>query len=360
MTTTIKAAVATAFGQGLMLEDLQLRAVGPGEVQVKIEAVAICHSDITYVDGGWGGDLPAVYGHEAAGVIEAVGTGAPYQVGDRVIVTLIQSCGTCAVCGSGDQVYCGSYTPTPSVLMRADGTPVTQGLKTGAFAERVVVHHSQTARLPATVAADVGALLACGVPTGFGAAVNTAQVRPGDNVVVIGAGGVGLNAIQGARIAGAGRIVAVDLEPSKLKDAKEFGATDGVLASEPKPWRLAQAAMRGQKADHVFVTVGAIPAYQTALRFLKPRGTVYAVGMPHSGSQAVYEPDMLGATGQGVRGSLLGEVVLSRDIPYMIDLYEQNRLKLDELISKRWRFDQINEAMDDTRAGKARRNVIVF
>ena len=360
MSVTIKAAVATEFGKGLQLEDLQLRAPGPGELQVRIEAVAICHSDITYLDGGWGGDLPAVYGHEAAGTIEAVGAGAPYAPGDRVIVTLVQSCGTCATCCGGKPVFCGSYVPTPPVLTRADGTAVAQGLKSGAFAERVVVHASQVEALPESVSAEVGCLLACGVPTGFGAAVNTAQVRPGDNVVVIGAGGVGLNAIQGARIAGAARIVAVDLEPSKLEDAKAFGATDGVLASDPKPWRAARAAMRGHMADHVFVSVGAIPAYQTATRYLAPRGTAYAVGMPHSGAMAEYEPVIMGFTGQGLRGSLMGEVVLSRDIPYMIDLYEQGRLKLDELISGRWRFDQINEAMDDTRAGKARRNVIVM
>lgn len=360
MSTTIKAAVATEFGQGLHLEDLHLRAPGDGELQVKIEAVAICHSDITYVDGGWGGDLPAVYGHEAAGSIEAVGPGVPNQIGDRVIVTLIQSCGTCATCCSGKPVYCGSYAPTPTVLSRADGTPVLQGLKSGAFAERVVVHASQVAAMPQTMPAEIGCLLACGVPTGFGAAVNTARVRPGDNVVVIGAGGVGLNAIQGARIAGAARIVAVDLEPSKLEDAAVFGATDGVLASEPKPWRAAKSAMRGKMADHVFVTVGAIPAYQDALRYLGANGTAYAVGMPHSGAKAEYEPVIIGATGQGLRGSLMGEVVLPRDIPYMIDLYEQGRLKLDELVSGRWRFDQINEAMDDTRAGRARRNVIVM
>ena len=360
MSVTIKAAVATEFGKGLHLETLELRPAGPGELQVRIEAVAICHSDITYIDGGWGGDLPAVYGHEAAGKIEAVGAGVPYQPGDRVIVTLLQSCGVCPSCAGGAPVYCTSHAPTPSVLSRADGTPVHQGLKSGAFAERVVVHASQVVAMPQDMPAETGCLLACGVPTGFGAVVNTARVRPGENVVVIGAGGVGLNAIQGARIAGAARIVAVDLEPQKLEDAKMFGATDGVLASEAKPWRAARAAMRGRMADHVFVTVGAVPAYQSALRYLAPRGTAYAVGMPHSGQRAEYEPVILGATGQGLKGSFMGEVVLGRDIPYMIDLYEQGRLKLDELISGRWRFDQINEAMDDTRAGKARRNVVVL
>ncbi|MEM9318339.1 MAG: Zn-dependent alcohol dehydrogenase [Pseudomonadota bacterium] len=361
MTTSITAAVATEFNQPLTMETLNLRKPGPGEIQVRMQAVAICHSDITYLDGGWGGDLPAVYGHEAAGVVEAVGPGVTrVEVGQRAIVTLIKSCGTCPTCHTGRPVYCANWTPAEPVLSRADGTPVLQGLKTGAFAERVVVDQSQAVPIADTLSADIACLLACGVPTGFGAAVNTARVRPGDNVVVIGAGGVGLNAVQGARIAGAARIVAVDLSQEKLNDAKEFGATDGVLASEAKPWRAAQAAMRGQMADHVFVTVGAIPAYQTATRYLAAGGTAYAVGMPHSGQTAEYEPVMLGYTGQALRGSLMGEVVLTRDIPYMIDLYEQGRLKLDELVTGRWKLSQINEAMDDTRAGKARRNVIVF
>lgn len=360
MTTSITAAVATAFGAPLQLEELTLRAPISGEVQVRIEAVAICHSDISYLEGGWGGPLPAVYGHEAAGVIVATGPGTPFASGQRVIVTLMQSCGACACCGTGQQVYCSDYTPTAPVLSRADGSAVAQGLNCGAFGEQVVVHHSQVVARPESIHADVGALLACGVPTGLGAVINTAQVRPGDKVVVIGAGGVGLNAIQGAQLSGAARIVAVDLAPEKLADATAFGATDVVLATEPKPWKQAQAAMAGQKADHVFVTVGAIPAYDTATKYLKPRGQVTAVGMPHGGQTASYAPDIISATGQGIQGSFMGETVLSRDIPYMIDLYQQGRLQLDPLISGRWRLDQINAAIDDTRGGKARRNVIVM
>ncbi|MBF9031915.1 alcohol dehydrogenase catalytic domain-containing protein [Rhodobacterales bacterium HKCCE3408] len=358
--TKIMAAVATAFGEGLKLEELELRAPGPGEVQVKIEAFAICHSDISYLDGGWGGELPAVYGHEAAGTVEAVGEGVRSILpGNRVIVTLIKSCGTCPECGSGRPVYCTGNVAPPPVLTRGDGTPVVQGLKCGAFAERVVVDQSQLAVI-GEVPSDVGCLLACGVPTGFGAAVNTARVRPGDTVAVIGAGGVGLNVIQGAYIAGAARIVALDMNASKEADARAFGATDFVLASDEKPWRGVQAATGGRGADHVFVAVGAPQAYDVAPRLIAPRGTVYAVGMPHNGQMSSYEPVMIAYLGQGLRGSLMGEVVLRRDIPWMLDLYQQGRLKLDELVSKRWAFDQINEAIADTKRGTARRNVIVL
>jgi S-(hydroxymethyl)mycothiol dehydrogenase len=178
--------------------------------------------------------------------------------------------------------------------------------------------------------------------------------------VVIGAGGVGLNTIQGARLAGAARIIAMDLEPKKLEDAKAFGATDTLLASDPKPWRAVRRITQDLGADHVFVTVGAIPAYDVALRLLAPLGTAYAVGMPHSGETSAYEPVILAALGQGIKGTKMGDVVLARDIPWMVDLYTQGRLKLDELISNTWAFDDINAAIADTKTGTARRNVIVF
>lgn len=361
MPKQIRAALCHSFGAPLSIETLTLRDPGPGEVEVTLEAVAICHSDISYMEGAWGGALPAVYGHEAAGRITAMGSGVTgYALGERVIVTLAKSCGGCASCASAQPMYCSEKHPEPTVLTQADGSAVTKAMNCGAFAEIVVVDASQLAPIGDEISADVACLLACGVPTGVGAAVNTAQVRPGQRVVVIGAGGVGLNAIQGARIAGAARIVAMDLEDKKLDDARAFGATDTLNAAAPKPWKALKSLLGGALADHVFVSVGAIPAYDTALRLLAPRGTLYAVGIPHNGEVSAYEPAIFAATGQGIRGSYLGEIVLKRDIPWMVDLYRQRRLLLDELVSNRWRFDQINEAIDDTRSGQARRNVIVF
>ena len=223
----------------------------------------------------------------------------------------------------------------------------------------MVVDQSQVVPIPPDLPAEIAALLACGVITGVGAVVNAAGLRPGQDAVVIGAGGVGLNAIQGARIAGARRIVAVDMSEDKLDAARAFGATDGVLATGEAPWREARAIL-GRGADVVAVTVGAIPAFDSAPKYLASGGRVILVGMPHSGAMSSYEPVMLAATGQGMIGSKMGDAVIRRDIPWMIDLYLQGRLKLDELISGRWRLDQINEAIADTKAGHARRNVILF
>lgn len=357
----IKAAVCHAFGEPLVIEDIQIRSPGSGEVEVTLDAVAICHSDISYAGGAWGGSLPAVYGHEAAGRISTLGTGVTgLAVGDPVVVTLIRACGSCGSCASGNPTVCETpYDGDAGPIKTASGGKLHQAMASGAFAEKVVVDHSQVVRIPETVPMDAASLIACGVITGVGAVVNAAALRAGQDVVVIGAGGVGLNAIQGARIAGARRIVAVDMSDEKLQVAKEFGATDGVLASDPKPWHQASAAI-GRGADVVVVTVGAIPAYDSAPRYLAGGGRVIMVGMPHSGDASSYEPVILAASGQGMVGSKMGDVVIQRDIPWMVDLYLQGRLKLDELISGRWSLDQINEAIADTKSGAARRNVILF
>jgi Zn-dependent alcohol dehydrogenase len=361
MPSTIKAAVCREFNTPLAIEELTLRDPGAGELEVTIEAVAICHSDISYMEGAWGGALPAVYGHEAVGRVSALGAGTRgVSMGDRVLVTLIRACGACPTCAKSAPVYCANNAQRPPQLTDAAGIAVDAAMFCGAFAEKVVVDQSQIAVLSDAIAPDAACLLACGVPTGVGAVVNTAQVRPGDHVVIIGAGGVGLNTIQGARLAGAARIIAIDLEEKKLDDARAFGATDVLLATEPKPWRAVRKMTDGRMADHVFVTVGAIPAYENALRLMGPMGTAYAVGMPHSGQTTPYEPVILAALGQGIRGTKMGDVVLSRDIPWMVDLYSQGRLQLDELISGRWAFDEINEAIADTKSGRARRNVLIF
>lgn len=362
MTTTINAAVCRTHGQPLVIEPLTLAAPKMGQVEVTLDAVAICHSDISFAEGAWGGHLPAVYGHEAAGRVSAVGAGTQgFDIGDNVVVTLIRPCGHCSNCASGQPTICS--TPNDQLahpLTDESGAPVFQAMDCGAFAERVVVDARQIVKIPDTMPADVACLLSCGVITGVGAAVNAAQLRAGQDVVVIGAGGVGLNAIQGARIAGARRIVAVDMTPEKLDIAREFGATDGVLATDKAPWKSVYRALGGKMADAVLVTVGAIPAVEQAPRYLAAGGKAVLIGMPHSGATAEIEPVILAALGQGVIGSKMGDVVIQRDIPWMIDLWQQGRLKLDELISGRWRLDQINDAIADTKTGSAKRNVILF
>ena len=359
--TRIKAAVAHAFGQPLSIEEVELAHPKPGEVEVTLDACAICHSDITYLDGGWGGSLPAVYGHEAAGRISALGDGVTgLKAGDAVVVTLIRSCGNCASCCTGRPTGCETaYDGDKGPLSMPDGSKLHQAMASGAFAERVVVAQTQVVKIGDDIPMDVASLIACGVITGVGAVVNAAQMRPGQDAVVIGAGGVGLNAIQGARIAGARRIVAVDMLPEKLDIAMEFGATHGVLATGETPWVEAQQAL-GRGADAVFVTVGAAGTYTTAPNYLASGGKVIMVGMPATGAASSYEAGNLAAASQAMIGSKMGDVVIQRDIPWIVDLYRQGRLKLDELISAHWSLEQINEAIADTKTGSAKRNVILF
>ncbi|WP_425074234.1 Zn-dependent alcohol dehydrogenase [Sagittula sp. S175] len=358
--TRIRAAVCTEFNAPLTIEDLDLAPPGPGEIEVKLEAVAICHSDISYAEGIWGGDLPAVYGHEASGRITKLGEGVSnLKQGQRVVVTLIRACGTCQNCTTGKPTICENQGGRPSPITRPDGTRVVQAMNCGAFADHVVAHQSQVVALPDSMPPESVCLLACGVITGIGAVVNAGRLKAGEDVVVIGTGGVGLNAIQGARIAGARRIVAVDMSEEKLSIAKDFGATHGVLGTSRAPWKDAMKAL-GKGADLVAVTVGAIPAYEQAMRYLGWGGRMVMVGMPASGAMAQYEPVVPAFMSQHMIGSKMGDVVISRDIPWMADLYDQGRLKLDELVSGRWSLDQINEAIADTKTGGARRNVILF
>lgn len=357
----IKAAVARQAGAPLSIETINLRAPLFGEVEVSLKASSICHSDISFVDGKWGENYPAVYGHEAAGTISALGDGVQnFKIGEKVMVTLIRSCGTCASCSAGTPVACSTENRHETPITDSDGLPIVQGMACGAFAERVVVDQSQLALLPVDMKMDAASMLSCGVITGIGAVINTAELRAGDNVVIIGCGGVGLNAIQGARIAGAARIVAVDMIADKEKDALEFGATDFVLGSNGDPWETVREITNGKMADAVLVTVGSVPVYETASNYLNFTGKTIIVGMPSVGATANYEPVNVAATNQSMRGSKMGDVVLARDIPWMIDLYQQGRLKLDQLVSRHWALEQINEAIADTKSGTARRNVIVF
>ena len=358
---TIKAAVCHEFGKPLEIEDVLLAPPGMGEVEVEVDAVAICHSDISYADGGFGGPLPAVYGHEAAGRVLTVGAGVQgVAPGDHVCVTLIRACGHCSPCGSGQPTICETpYDGTKGPLKTGDGGTLFQALSCGAFAEKVVVDQSQVVKIPDDIPMEVASVISCGVITGVGAAALAADMRVGQDVVVIGAGGVGLNAIQGARIAGARRIVAVDMLDEKLEVAKEFGATDVVSATEAKPWNAVKKIL-GRGADVVLVTVGVAEVYSAAPRYLAAGGKVVMVGMPHGDKVASYSPLIMADAGQGLVGSKMGNVVIKRDIPWIIDLYKQGRLKLDELVSGRWTLEQINDAIADTKTGAARRNVILF
>jgi len=359
----MRAAVCRAFGQPLVIEEVSLAAPGPGEIKVKVAACAICHSDILYAEGGWGGTLPAVYGHEAAGRVVEVGSGVRgLAEDDHVVVTLIRSCGQCRSCAQGHPVTCETRfaLDARSPLTGAQGESLTHGLRTAGFAEYVVVEASQAVAIPKEIPLDAASLLACGVITGFGAVVNTAAVRPGDSVVVIGAGGVGLNAVQGAALAGAKTVIALDVVESKLKAARDFGATHALKANDPTARDQVFAVNGGRGADHVFVTVGAKKAFEQAFGLAARSGAVVLVGMPATGVMTEIDPGNIAGDNQRILGSKMGGACIQVDIPNLVALYRQGRLKLDQLVSGRYPLEQINEAIASTKAGAALRNVIVF
>ncbi|MBT8434175.1 MAG: Zn-dependent alcohol dehydrogenase [Gammaproteobacteria bacterium] len=359
----MKAAVCREHWKPLVIETLELDAPQAGEVKIKIAACAICHSDIIYMDGGWGGELPAVYGHEAAGVVEEIGPGVTsVKPGDHVVVTLIRSCGHCYHCAQGDQHICETQFPLDanSPLHGENDEKIVHGLRTGAFAEYVVVDNSQVVAIPDTIPLDSASLLACGVITGLGAVVNTAKVESGSSVVVVGTGGVGLNSVQGANLAGARTIIAIDLAPGKLATAMEFGATHTINPDAEDPLSVVNKLTQGRGADYVFVTVGSTRAIEQSVDFARKGGTICIVGMPPSGAMAAFEGVDIANNAKKLIGSKMGSTRLQVDMPRLVELYQQGRLKLDELISNRYPLEQINEAVASVRQGEALRNVIVF
>ncbi len=359
----MKAAVCCEFGKPLVVEEVELDAPKAGEVRVKLAACAICHSDIHYMEGAWGGPLPTVFGHEAAGVVEETGPGVTLvEAGDHVVVTLIRSCGACFFCERGEPHHCeGSFAlDSESRLHRPSGETLNQGLGTGAFAEYVVVDQSQVAAIPKEVPLDSAALLACGVITGLGSVVNTAKVPAGANVVVIGTGGVGLNSVQGAALSGAERIIALDIADDKLSAAKAFGATHALNSRTEDPRQAVFDLTGGRGADYVFVTVGSAAAMEQGLGLMRDAGTLTVVGMPALGVKMAVEAVNFAYAGQRILGSRMGSTRLRVDIPKLVTLYQQGRLKLDELITGRYALGEINEAIDGVTKAQALRNVIVF
>ncbi len=358
----MKAAVCREFGQPLVIEDVMLGEVGPGDVQVDVAACAVCHSDIHYAEGAWGGYLPAVYGHEAAGVITAVGSDvSDLTVGDHVVVTLIRSCGNCSQCDRGNHVFCEtSFASDEGQRLSNDaGEDVQAAMLCGAFAEEVIVDQSQVVTIPKDMDWKVASLLACGVITGVGAVTNTSTIDDRSTVVVVGAGGVGLNAIQGAAIVGAPVVIAIDLADEKLEIAKQFGATH--VATPDTAREVIKEATGGRKGvSHALVTVGSAPAISSALRYIEPGGELVIVGMPASGNEIEIDPVIIAAVGHRIVGSKMGTSQIRRDIPQLIEWYKEGKLKLDELVSGTYQLDDINSAIDDVADGGTIRNVVMM
>ena len=361
----MKAAVCHAFGEPLRIEEVELRRPGTGEVSVRLAACAICHSDVAFMQGAWGDELPAVYGHEAAGVVDEVGDGVrEVAAGDHVVVTLVRSCGRCAQCLRGQPALCEQLWEFPlsksSPLTGADGVPIHQGLRTGAFAERVTVDVSQVVSVPPDVSLEAASLLACGVVTGVGAVVNTARVEVGSTVVVFGTGGVGLNVVQGAVLAGAQLIVAVDLLDHKLEAAARFGATHTLNPALDDVVAEVLQLTDGRGADYAFDASAAIPAIEQGAKLIRRGGTLVLVGIPPTGASVQFDAVAIADGALRILGSKMGSVRPQLDIPDLVALYRQGRLKLDELISERYPLERINEAVASADRGEALRPLITF
>ena len=359
----MKAAVSYDVNEPMVIEEVSLDPPQQGEVKVRVAACAICHSDVHYLRGEWDYQRPFIAGHETAGVVVETGPGVTLvESGDRVVVSLLRSCGRCDFCLSGDPNHCSATWPldSESRIRNAAGQAIKHGVRVAGFAEYAIVDQSQLARVPESMSLEAASLLACGVITGFGAVVNTAQVETGSVVVVIGTGGVGLNSVQGAALSGASRLIAVDLLPNKLAAARQFGATDLVNAGEVDPVAAVKALTGGRMADYVFVTVGSERAVTQALAMVRRAGTVVLVGMPPENLNVSLSVRDLAFRGLRVLGSFMGSTRLQIDIARLIAHYEHGNLQLDELITKTWPLEQINEAVESMERGEALRNVIVF
>lgn len=359
----VRAAVCHAFGEPLQVETVLLDPPGPDEVMVDIRACAICASDLHAAAGSWGGELPVVHGHEAAGIVRDIGRGVTAVApGDRVVVSLLRSCRACFFCDIGSPHLCSGRDDfdlaRSTRLHTTGGTPIAQGVYTGAFAEAVVVHSSQVAAVPADVPFEAAALLACGVATGYGAATRTAPVPAGSTVVVVGAGGVGLNTVQGAVARAAAQVIAVDVAGAKLTDALDFGATHAVSAGDAAT--RVRALTDGRGADLVFVTVGSTAAIEQGLELCRRGGTTVVVGMTAAGEHVRIEASGFAADGKHLVGSFLGSTDLPVDVADLSERYLHGELLLDELITGRYSLGRINEAMASSAAGHARRNLVVL
>lgn len=367
----MKAAVLCEQPGELVIEDLAVDQPGPQEVRIRTVGAGLCHSDLHFMEGtfrmaGLGQGLPAVMGHESAGVVEAVGRDVTYvQPGDHVVACLSIFCGQCERCLSGNPHRCGNVKATsrraedPARLERPDGTAVGQMARIGGFAEEMLVHQNAVVKVRDDVPLEKACLIGCGVTTGFGAAVRTAKVGVGDTVCVIGCGGIGLSAIQGARIAGASEIIAVDMSADKLHTAEVMGATQTVNAAEVSDVVAAVRDLSGGGVEHSFEAIGLKQTAEQAFAMLDVGGTATVIGMvPSKTKIEVKGMDLLSE--KKLQGSMMGSNQFRTDIPMLIDLYLEGRLLLDEMVSATIRLDQVNEGYEWMKTGTVGRTVITF
>jgi len=373
----IKAAILAAPKMPFAIEELELAEPRSGEVLVKLAACGVCHSDWHLVTGDTQHPMPVVPGHEGAGVVEAIGPDvSDLHVGDHVVLSWAPNCGHCFYCRIGKPNLCDTYTGPiwagtmldGTTRLRLRGRDVYSYCGTAAFATHTVVPRVSCVAIRKDVPLESACLVGCAVATGVGAAMFTAQVKPGESVAVFGCGGVGINIIQGARLCGARTIIAIDSNESKRTIAMEFGATAfsttcgvGILPTQTANLRGqdAHATGAGAGVDHVFEAVGVPALQERALERVRPGGTLTLAGLSPMGSVTNFPGAVIARQEKTIKGSYYGSVNPQRDFPMLIDLYAAGKLKLDELITRRYSLEQINEAFADMLAGKLARGVIV-
>jgi S-(hydroxymethyl)glutathione dehydrogenase/alcohol dehydrogenase len=365
----MKAAVCHELNQPVRVEEVELDAPRRGEVRVRIVAAGVCHSDLSVVHGIIRMKLPLVLGHEGAGVVEEVGEGVTHLArGDKVVLSWVTPCGGCFFCRIGKPNLCElgerinntNRMPDGSSRVHQDGRDLNVYSAVGTMAEHAVVPAAAAVQVPSDAPLEKCALLGCAVMTGVGAVFNTAQVTPGSRVVVFGVGGVGLNAVQGAAIAGAERIIAVDTQPGKLELARTFGATDVIDGSSADAVKAIRQLTDGRGADYAFEAIGRKDTIEQAYAATRKAGTCVVIGMGSLDTRVELRAFLIPLFEKKLLGCWYGGANVHLEIPRLLALYRAGKLKLDQLVTKTYRLAQVNEAFADMAAGVNARGVIVF
>jgi S-(hydroxymethyl)mycothiol dehydrogenase len=358
----VKAVVARAKGEPVSIETINVPDPGPGEAVVKIQACGVCHTDLHYREGGINDDFPFLLGHEAAGIVESVGEGVTEVApGDFVVLNWRAVCGQCRACRRGEPWYCFDTHNAAQKMTLEDGTELSPALGIGAFAEKTLVAAGQCTKVDARARPAAVGLLGCGVMAGLGAAINTGNVGRGRSVAVIGCGGVGVAAIAGSFLAGAGTIIAVDIDDKKLAAATRMGATHTVNSKEEDAVEAIRALTDGNGADVVIDAVGRPETWEQAFYARDLAGTVVLVGVP-TPDMKVPEIPLIDVFGRGgsLKSSWYGDCLPSRDFPMLVDLYLQGRLDLDAFVSEEIGLGDVEAAFDKMHGGEVLRSVVVL
>jgi NDMA-dependent alcohol dehydrogenase len=364
----MQAALLAEPNSKFFIDTVELDPPKKGEVLIKMVAAGICHSDWHVASGTTQHAMPVIAGHEGSGIVEAIGEGVNrVKVGDHVTLSWTPDCGECFYCLRNQPNLCETFTEPIWAGVQLDGTSrvswkgetvyIFSGL--GTFAEYTIVPEQSCVPIDKSLPLETAALVGCAVATGVGAVMYTAQVKPGDNVVVYGAGGIGLNIIQGAALAGAGTIIAVDTTPEKAQLAKQFGATYVLMAGDDTLEGIRKLT-GGRGAEHVFEAVGIPKIQEDALEAVRPGGMLTLVGLSPMGTGTNLPGAVITRTEKTIKGSYYGSVSPRRDFPLFLQMYQQGRLMLDELVSQRYSLEQINEAYADMLTGKVARGIIVY